>query len=141
MVLNFISCVFMVAVSYSSCLFSAPLLFFSILSTLLYFLTTISIYPPFYSIFLLFFLPPHYLPPPFTPSLPSHHLIPPPFLHPTLSGNLLVTRDCRLRIADFGLARERPTGKGVDPDEEIDGESRGRGGGEKMECRKVYKEK
>jgi hypothetical protein len=32
-----------------------------------------------------------------------------------------VTKDCRLRIADFGLARERPTGHGKDPDEEIDG--------------------
>jgi hypothetical protein len=32
-----------------------------------------------------------------------------------------VTKDCRLRIADFGLARERPTGHGTDPDEEIDG--------------------
>ena len=35
-------------------------------------------------------------------------------------GNLLVTRDCRLRITDFGLARERPTGKGSDPDDMID---------------------
>ena len=35
-------------------------------------------------------------------------------------GNLLVTRDCRLRITDFGLARERPTGKGSDPDDLID---------------------
>lgn len=34
-------------------------------------------------------------------------------------GNLLVTRDCRLRITDFGLARERPTGAGPDPDDEI----------------------
>lgn len=25
-----------------------------------------------------------------------------------LSGNILVTRDCELRISDFGLARERP---------------------------------
>jgi serine/threonine protein kinase len=24
-------------------------------------------------------------------------------------GNLLVSRDCRLKITDFGLARERPT--------------------------------
>lgn len=40
---------------------------------------------------------------------------------PTI-GNLLVTKDCRLRIADFGLARERPTGHGKDPDEEIDGQ-------------------
>jgi hypothetical protein len=39
-------------------------------------------------------------------------------------GNLLVTKDCRLRIADFGLARERPTGHGKDPDEEIDGKLR-----------------
>ena len=38
-----------------------------------------------------------------------------------ITGNLLVTKDCRLRIADFGLARERPTGHGKDPDEEIDG--------------------
>jgi hypothetical protein len=35
-----------------------------------------------------------------------------------------VTKDCRLRIADFGLARERPTGHGTDPDEEIDGTKR-----------------
>jgi len=34
-------------------------------------------------------------------------------------GNLLVTRDCKLRITDFGLARERPTGKGVDPEDQI----------------------
>ena len=32
-------------------------------------------------------------------------------------GNLLVTRDCRLRITDFGLAREMATGP--DPDDEI----------------------
>jgi serine/threonine protein kinase len=31
-----------------------------------------------------------------------------------------VTKDCRLRIADFGLARERPTGHGPDPDDQID---------------------
>ena len=43
------------------------------------------------------------------------------FYQTTYSGNLLVTKDCRLRIADFGLARERPTGRGIDPDEEIDG--------------------
>ena len=35
-----------------------------------------------------------------------------------------MTKDCRLRIADFGLARERPTGHGTDPDEEIDGTQR-----------------
>jgi serine/threonine protein kinase len=35
-------------------------------------------------------------------------------------GNLLVTRDCKLRISDFGLARERPMGKGQDPDESVD---------------------
>lgn len=35
-------------------------------------------------------------------------------------GNLLVSRDCRLRITDFGLARVRPTGKGEDPDQDID---------------------
>ena len=35
-----------------------------------------------------------------------------------------MTKDCRLRIADFGLARERPTGHGTDPDEEIDGMKR-----------------
>ncbi len=34
-------------------------------------------------------------------------------------GNLLVTRDCKLRITDFGLARERPSGSGSDPDDEI----------------------
>ena len=27
-------------------------------------------------------------------------------------GNLLVSRDCKLRITDFGLARARPTGRG-----------------------------
>ena len=35
-------------------------------------------------------------------------------------GNLLVTKDCKLRITDFGLARERPIGKGSDPDDLID---------------------
>jgi serine/threonine protein kinase len=36
-------------------------------------------------------------------------------------GNLLVTRDCRLRITDFGLARERPTGKDdEDPESGVD---------------------
>lgn len=35
-------------------------------------------------------------------------------------GNLLVTRDCKLRITDFGLSRERPKGAGEDPDEQID---------------------
>ena len=35
-------------------------------------------------------------------------------------GNLLVTRDCKLRITDFGLARERPIGKGADPEHQID---------------------
>ncbi len=35
-------------------------------------------------------------------------------------GNLLVSRDCKLRITDFGLARERPMGKGDDPDESVD---------------------
>lgn len=34
-------------------------------------------------------------------------------------GNLLVTKDCKLRITDFGLARERPTGQGADPDDQI----------------------
>lgn len=32
-------------------------------------------------------------------------------------GNILVTRDCSLRITDFGLARERPLGRGDDPEE------------------------
>lgn len=35
-------------------------------------------------------------------------------------GNLLVSRDCKLRITDFGLARERPIGKGSNPDDLID---------------------
>ena len=35
-------------------------------------------------------------------------------------GNLLVSKDCRLRITDFGLARERPQGKGEDLEESID---------------------
>ena len=35
-------------------------------------------------------------------------------------GNLLVTRDCRLRITDFGLARERPIGSNHNaPDDNI----------------------
>jgi serine/threonine protein kinase len=34
-------------------------------------------------------------------------------------GNLLVTKSCQLRITDFGLARERPLGRGADPDEEV----------------------
>ena len=35
-------------------------------------------------------------------------------------GNILVTRDCKLRITDFGLARERPIGSNHhDPDEDI----------------------
>ena len=39
----------------------------------------------------------------------------------THSGNLLVSRDCKLRITDFGLARERPIGKNTaDPDTNID---------------------
>jgi serine/threonine protein kinase len=33
-------------------------------------------------------------------------------------GNLLVSKDCSLRITDFGLARERPVGK-VDDDEDL----------------------
>ncbi|CAM9721268.1 unnamed protein product [Chrysoparadoxa australica] len=35
-------------------------------------------------------------------------------------GNLLVTKNCQLRITDFGLARCRPQGKGAHPDEEVD---------------------
>ena len=36
-------------------------------------------------------------------------------------GNLLVSRDCKLRITDFGLARERPIGRmHEDPDSSID---------------------
>lgn len=37
-------------------------------------------------------------------------------------GNLLVSRNCALRITDFGLARERPQGRviGDDPSESID---------------------
>lgn len=38
-------------------------------------------------------------------------------------GNLLVSRDCRLRITDFGLARQRPLGKGASggyPEDEVD---------------------
>jgi serine/threonine protein kinase len=35
-------------------------------------------------------------------------------------GNLLVSKDCRLRITDFGLARERPIGKGDHLDDGID---------------------
>ena len=36
------------------------------------------------------------------------------------TGNLLVNRNCDLRITDFGLARERPVGKGDSPDDLID---------------------
>ncbi|CAN0442511.1 unnamed protein product, partial [Laminaria digitata] len=35
-------------------------------------------------------------------------------------GNVLVTKNCTLRITDFGLARLRPMGSGVDPDDEVD---------------------
>lgn len=36
-------------------------------------------------------------------------------------GNILVSKDCRLRITDFGLARERPVGDDKDnPDVDID---------------------
>lgn len=36
-------------------------------------------------------------------------------------GNLLVTRECKLRITDFGLARERPVGSNrSDPDDDIE---------------------
>jgi serine/threonine protein kinase len=35
-------------------------------------------------------------------------------------GNLLVSKDCSLRITDFGLARERPIGKGDDVEDAID---------------------
>lgn len=35
-------------------------------------------------------------------------------------GNLLVSRDCRLRITDFGLSRERPRGTGEHQDDDID---------------------
>lgn len=35
-------------------------------------------------------------------------------------GNLLVTKDCKLRITDFGLARERPVGTGDHADDAID---------------------
>ncbi|CAM9812898.1 unnamed protein product [Ascophyllum nodosum] len=35
-------------------------------------------------------------------------------------GNILVTKNCQLRITDFGLARLRPMGKGIDPDDEVD---------------------
>lgn len=34
-------------------------------------------------------------------------------------GNLLISKDCQLRITDFGLARERPTGIGENRDEDI----------------------
>lgn len=33
-------------------------------------------------------------------------------------GNLLVTKDCKLRITDFGLARERPSGKNSNDQED-----------------------
>ncbi len=35
-------------------------------------------------------------------------------------GNLLVTKSCHLRITDFGLARVRPIGRGVHPDDTVD---------------------
>ncbi|CAN0498784.1 unnamed protein product, partial [Discosporangium mesarthrocarpum] len=34
-------------------------------------------------------------------------------------GNLLVTKSCKLKITDFGLARVRPPGRGVNPDDEV----------------------
>ncbi|CAN0407066.1 unnamed protein product, partial [Ectocarpus sp. 12 AP-2014] len=33
-------------------------------------------------------------------------------------GNVLVTKNCHLRITDFGLARLRPMGRGANPDDE-----------------------
>ncbi|CAM9320624.1 unnamed protein product [Ectocarpus sp. 12 AP-2014] len=35
-------------------------------------------------------------------------------------GNVLVTKNCHLRITDFGLARLRPMGRGTNPDDEVD---------------------
>ncbi len=35
-------------------------------------------------------------------------------------GNLLVTKSCKLKITDFGLARVRPMGRGSDPDDTVD---------------------
>lgn len=35
-------------------------------------------------------------------------------------GNLLVSKDCKLRIIDFGLAREKPMGKGNDPESDVE---------------------
>lgn len=35
-------------------------------------------------------------------------------------GNILLTKDCRLRITDFGLSRERPKGSGEDPEEQVE---------------------
>ncbi len=35
-------------------------------------------------------------------------------------GNLLVTKNCTLKITDFGLARVRPVGRGVNPDDTVD---------------------
>lgn len=34
-------------------------------------------------------------------------------------GNVLVTKNCQLRITDFGLARLRPMGTGAGPDDEV----------------------
>ena len=34
-------------------------------------------------------------------------------------GNVLVTKNCQLRITDFGLARLRPMGRGAHPDDEV----------------------
>ncbi|CAN0520091.1 unnamed protein product, partial [Scytosiphon promiscuus] len=34
-------------------------------------------------------------------------------------GNVLVTKNCQLKITDFGLARLRPMGSGIDPDDEV----------------------
>lgn len=36
-------------------------------------------------------------------------------------GNVLVTKNCQLRITDFGLARLRPMGRGAHPDDEVRG--------------------
>ncbi len=35
-------------------------------------------------------------------------------------GNLLVTKSCKLKITDFGLARVRPIGRGSNPDDAVD---------------------
>lgn len=72
------------------------------------------------------FPPPPLLPPPYSPRGGRAHSTGQQFLHDNRiihrdlkPGNVLVTKNCQLRITDFGLARLRPMGRGAHPDDEV----------------------